>query len=211
MIRTTAPPDLDALRELTERYARYSRSAGGLGLVIGGVLVAAAFAAGAWLPLTPWLRTVLATLPLVWLLAKELLRVGYYQRIGTVTQQISPVLRRKRRWMGIYLGAISALVIGGWLLLASRSGIAVLLQGPTLGYLAVVAALPFVAMRWFWSTGDFLVGVLLCCQAAVVVAGGNYDGWWPLYAAGCAAYAIGMGLHEHRNFLAIRATLRAAA
>src|SRR3546814_7644302 len=34
--------------------------------------------------------------------------------------------------------------------------------------------MPLVAARWFWSTGDFLVGVLLICQAAVVIVGLNY-------------------------------------
>lgn len=35
---TPATDSADRLAELTSRYARYSRSAGGLGLVIGGVL-----------------------------------------------------------------------------------------------------------------------------------------------------------------------------
>lgn len=204
---TTAPADLDRLRDLTERYARYSRGAGGLSLVIGGVLTVAAFLAGAFVPLTPALRIALVALPAAWLLSKELLRRLYYQRDGVALQQVSPKLRRQRRWMAVYLFAISALVVAGTLLAAGGA----LPRGPGLAYLVLVVALPFAAVRWFWSVGDFLVGVLLFCQAAVVAGGGAYQGWWPLYAAGCAAFAILVGLREHRAYLRIREQLRGPA
>lgn len=207
MTATIAPADLDRLRDLTERYARYSRGAGGLSLVIGGVLTVTAFLVGAFLPLSPALRIVLAALPAVWLLSKELLRRHYYQRDGVALQQVSPTLRRQRRWMAIYLFAVSALVIAGNLIATGGT----VEDGRALAYLVLVAALPFAAMRWFWSIGDFLVGVLLFCQAAVVAAGGAYEGWWPLYAAGCAAFAILVGVREHRAYLSIRDTLRGAA
>lgn len=84
----------------------------------------------------------------------------------------------------------------------------VLLQEGTLppaeqvAYLALVLAIPFAARRWFWSTGDFLVVVLLFMQAALVAGGGGYDGpWWVLYATGCAVFAIGTGVVEHRAYL----------
>lgn len=199
--------DLDHLRDLTERYARYSRGAGGLSLVIGGVLTAAAFLAGAFLPLTPALRIALVVLPAAWLASKELLRRFYYQRDGVALQQVSPKLRRQRRWMAVYLFAISGLIVAGTLVAAGGA----LPRGRDLAYLVLVAVLPFAAMRWFWSVGDFLVGVLLFCQAAVVAGGGAYEGWWPLYAAGCAAFAILVGLREHRAYLSIRESLRGPA
>ncbi len=199
-----APADLDRLRGLTERYARYSRGAGGLGLVVGGVLLLCAFLLGAFLPLGRVLQVALVSLPVVWLLTRELLRRFYYQRDGRALQQVPPALKRQRRWMTFFLFTISALVIGGVLFANGgdlpRSGMLV--------YLVLVGALPFVALRWFWSLGDFLVGVLLFCQAAVVAAGGAYGGWWLVYAAGCATLAMVAGLREHREFLAIRAALR---
>ena len=202
-----AAADLDRLHDLTERYARYSRGAGGLGLVFGGVLLVCAFLLGALVPLGATLKVALVSLPLVWLLARELLRRFYYQRDGLVLQQVSPSLKRQRRWMALFLFAVCASVIGGVLFATDGH----LPRGGMLVYLVLVAALPFVAMRWFWSVGDFLVGVLLFCQAAVVAAGGAYGGWWLVYAAACATIAIAAGLREHREFLAIRAALRAAA
>src|SRR3546814_5094786 len=65
---------LSRLAENTSRYARYSRSAGGLSLVIGGVLCLAAFVIGAAVELTPAWRYTLVAAPLLWLASKELLR-----------------------------------------------------------------------------------------------------------------------------------------
>src|SRR3546814_5575782 len=68
-----------------------------------------------------------------------------------------------------------------------------------IAYVAIVAAMPLVAARWFWSTGDFLVGVLLICQAAVVIVGLNYPWYWILIAGLYAAIAIPTGWREHRR------------
>lgn len=82
--------DFEDLQALTARYARYSRSAGGLSNVFGAVLVTAAFAVAAFLPLPPALRIVLALTPFAWLASEGLLRRFYYQRYGGVAQQVSP-------------------------------------------------------------------------------------------------------------------------
>lgn len=196
-------PDLDRLAAITKRYARYSRSAGGLSSVIGGVLCLATFAIGALAPLPPALRWSLAATPLAWLASKELLRRFYYQRGGAVVERIDPTHARWRRWMMVYLGAVAALVVGG---LATRIGAAVL-TWPALGYVAIVAALPLVAWRWFWSIADFLIGVLLICQSAVVLVGRNYTAGWIAIALAFSTIAIVGGWREHRDYLALRAEL----
>lgn len=197
------PSDIDRLTDLTTRYARYSRSAGGLSLVVGGLLCFAAFAIGATVELQPAHRYALAAVPLLWLLAKELLRALYYQRQGGVREILPPKLRRQHAWMVGYLFVMAALIDGAVLWNAPDGA----LQGPGLGYVLIVAALPFVAMRWFWSVGDFLVGVLMFSQAAVVVAGGHYPARWILIAAAFAAIAILVGVREHRDFLRLRRDL----
>lgn len=194
--------DIDRLAELTSRYARYSRSAGGLSLVIGGMLVLIAFVAGAVVPLTPAMRYALAATPLLWLLSKELLRAFYYQRHGGVGERLSPREQRLHRWMVIYLAAVSLLIIVAlWL-----SG-AEMWRLPALAYLVVVVALPVVAARCFWSVGDFLVGVLLFCQAAVVLIGSHYPAYWIIYAASCAGIAAVTGVREHRDYRQLRQQL----
>lgn len=191
--------DIQRLAELTSRYARYSRSAGGLSLVIGGALALSAFVIGAAVPLTPGLRYALAGTPLVWLLSKELLRALYYQRHGGVSERLSPGQRRRHRWMVIYLAAVSlVIVLTLWLSDAD------LWRAPGPAYLTIVIALPLVAARCFWSTGDFLIGVLLFCQAAVVLAGSHYPVYWVAYAALCAGIAAVTGVREHRDFRQLR-------
>ncbi len=195
---------LDRLSELTARYASYSRSAGGLSLVIGGVLCLLTFVLGATLTLTPAWRYALTAAPLLWLLSKELLRAFYYQRQGGALERLSDKQRRAHLWMVAYLAVMSALIVG---VVVWNAG-ARAWQWPGIAYVVLVAAMPLVAARWFWSTGDFLVGVLLICQAAVVVSGGHYPWYWILIAAAFAAIAITSGWREHRDYLQLREELR---
>ena len=202
--------DFDHLKDLTERYARYSRGAGGLSLVIGGVLLTASFFASAYLELTLALRVLLVAFPAIWLLSKELLRRFYYQREGVVLQQVSPALRRKRWWLSLYLfliaGFIAVIALAAFAKGLLQEG--ALPPAELVAYLALVVAIPFAARRWFWSASDFLVGILLFMQAALVAGGGGYTGsWWVLYATCCAVFAIGTGVVEHRAYLRIRASL----
>ena len=194
------PSDIDRLADLTTRYARYSRSAGGLSLIIGGLLCFAAYVVGATIELQPAHRYALAAVPVLWLLSKEMLRALYYQRHGSVREILPPKLLRQHAWMGGSLFGVAALVDGAVLWNAPERA----LHWPGLGYVLIVAALPFAAMRWFWSVGDFLVGVLMFSQAAVVTTGGHYPARWILIAAAFAAIAILVGLREHRDFLRLR-------
>lgn len=191
---------LSRLADNTSRYARYSRSAGGLSLVIGGILCLVAFVIGASVDLTPVLRYTLAAAPLLWLLSKELLRVFYYQRAGAVRERLSDTQCRWHRWMVVYLALMSLLIIAGVIWGAGAR----VWQWPVIAYVVIVAAMPLVAARWFWSIGDFLVGVLLICQAAVVIMGLHYPWYWILIAAGYAAIAITTGWREHRDYLRLR-------
>lgn len=199
--------DLDQLAARAARYARYSRSAGGLSSVIGGLLLLASFAANAFAELAFWQRIALALTPALWLLAKELLRARYYQRDGRALQAPTARERRNHRLIVAYLAVISVIVLGVFVHAALEAG---RLPGPgMLGYAVIVAVLPVVAWRWFWSVSDFLVGVLLMCQSAVVIGGGHYPAIWLLYVGACAAIAVLYGLREHREYLALRAEFAA--
>src|SRR3546814_19117155 len=80
---------LSRLAENTSRYARYSRSAGGLSLVSGGVLCLAAVVIGAAVELTTAWRYTLVAAPLLRLASKALLRAFYYQRASAVRERLS--------------------------------------------------------------------------------------------------------------------------
>ena len=196
-------PVLDRLADVTGRYARYSRSAGGLSSVIGGILCLGVFVTAIFAPLGAGLRATLASAPLLWLAAKEALRRFYYQRSGLVAERLTEKQRRWHRWMTIYLSAVAALIVGGLLARVGREALA----GPILGYLTIVAAMPLVAWRWFWSITDFLIGVLLMCQAAVLLAGRHYPVPFLFIAVSFSAIAIAGGMREHRDYLTLRRQL----
>lgn len=201
---------LHELETLTRDYARYSRSAGGLASVLGGVFCLGSYLAGGLLPLTPVLRAVLVALPLVWVLVRQWLVRRYYQRYGRVEEQVR-ASERLTHWCCV------ATVVGvaTWVTVAVVSRHGALAPGDY-GYLALVWLLAPVVWFWLRSPLDFIVGTFLFCQAAVTCAGFTY----PVVGTGAAAANPPMalmtlmfplvavvfmvvGVIEHRRFLAL--------
>lgn len=209
---------LHELEVLTRTYARYSRSAGGLSSVLGGVLCLVSYFGGPLLPPTPLTKTVLIAIPAAWLLAKGWMMHRYYQRMGHVEQQETPLERRVHR----FCVAVVLLVA-----LALTAGIATVeqqhqwpLHAGLLGYLALIWLLVLATWRWLRSPLDFIVGVFLFCQAAMISVGGYYPliGTTNTHEAmlmslvalmfPLAALAmIASGVAEHHQFRALRLQL----
>jgi len=196
------------MQALTREYSRYSRSAGGLSAVAGGAACLAAYLAGALLPVTPVVRVVLIAIPLLWLVGKQWLAHGYYQRFGHVEELVTPTERRYQ-WFFIGFTALISLLVAG----AVLSRLAPLGEQPwdlrVAGYLAVVVALPVVVWRWLRTPLEFIVGVFLLCEAALAFTGRAYG-----FSLGtvmfpiAAAALIVMGLRDHRRFLQLQVELR---
>ncbi|MDN5865471.1 MAG: hypothetical protein L0I62_09725 [Gammaproteobacteria bacterium] len=209
---------LDEYETLTRAYSRYSRSAGGLGSVIGGVLTLVSYFLGALLPLTPALSIGLIAIPFVWLLAKGGLVRRYYQRFGRVEERLSKAQRRSRRF-NLAVSTLIALAIVGVVL--SREWPQLWSLSPRdIAYLVLVLMIPIAVWRWLRSPLDFIVGVFLFCQAAVVSVGLSYPliGTTQGYEATmmslvalifpvAAVVMIRAGIIEHRRFLRLRARL----
>ena len=216
-----ARPAQDSLRELealTRSYARYSRSAGGLGSILGGVLCLISYFVGALAPLTPAVRIGLVAIPFAWLLAKGWLTHRYYQRFGHVEEQERPNERLTHRLctavtLLIALGIVASILVQAW----PRWGS---LPAGKIGYIALVLTLPIVVWRWLRSPLDFIVGVFLFCQAALASAGVSYPliGTTHSYDATlmslialmfplAALAMIRAGIGDHRRFLDLRTRL----
>ena len=139
--------EVHRLAALTERYARFSLSAAGLGNVVGGFLVLVTYLIGALTPpSSPWGRLALASAPLLWILTKELLRRRYYQRLGAVHQVWD---RGDRRWhiaLTVFSTLIALFVVGS-VLFAARQEPGRLLEAGAVGYLIFIAALPFLTWK----------------------------------------------------------------
>lgn len=205
----TAPAGVQQLQDLTRRYARFSRRAAGLGNVLGGVLYLIVFFVGTLAPLQTWSRLLLALTPIVWIVAKETLRRRYYQRYGRVSE---PADRSVWRWHAA-LTAFTALISGSILvyaLIRAATDPPDAFAWQALGYLAFVIAMPVLVWLYLWTAEEFIVGVGLITQAAVILAGGNYG----LLGAntGAALFAvvmIALGIRQHGDFMRLERELRA--
>lgn len=196
------------MQALTHEYSRYSRSAGGLSAVAGGVACLASYFAGALLPPTAMLQILLIAIPLLWLAAKQWLVHGFYQRLGHVEELATPSGRRYHLFFVGFTALVSLLVVGGVLsrfaLVGDRP-----LDLRTIGYCAVVASLPMIVWRWLRTPLEFIVGVFLLCQAALAFAGRSYG-----FGLGTAVFPIASvaliltGLRDHRRFLQLQAEMR---
>ncbi len=205
MQTTNAAVQLDRLEQLTRRYARFSRSAGGLGTLLGGVLCLIAYFAGALLPLDSVGRVSLASLPLVWIAAKELLRRRLYQRHGRVCESRDAAQWRWHAGLTCVLAAGSAAIL--WFVVPRTLAAP---QWPHLVSTLLIALLPVLAWFYLWAVEEFVVGVFLICQAAVVVAGFHYPLGSQVQAPLMAGLAIAVGWRQHREFRAVEAQLAAA-
>src|SRR5690606_5082650 len=118
-------------------------------------------------------RVGLATTPLVWIVVKELLRSRYYQRFGRV-EEVRPVFDR-RLHLGLTL--FTALVSVGIVVTVLVRQWPLQWDVGTVGYLAYVAAMPLLVWLFMRTPLEFIVGVFLVAQAALVLAGGAYRLW----------------------------------
>jgi hypothetical protein len=195
---------LTELAEVTRAYARYSRSAGGLSLVIGGVLCLAAYFIGALADLGQAMRFLLAGTPLLWIVSKVALTQWLYQRHGRVKEAVS---RSDRLWHIGFTAFTAAVSAGIVIFVFTRGGLG--LGWEIYGYLAFVIALPVLVWFFMRTWMEFVIGVFLVAQAAVVLAGGNYELGQQPQAPIVAAIAVAWGVKEHLDYRRIRERMQA--
>ncbi len=214
------PRAASELETLTRAYARYSRSAGGLGSVLGGLLCLASYLVGGLLPLTPPVRAALIIMPLLWLGAKVWLSRNYYQRFGRVEEQETPNEHLVHRWSLILTIGVAAIITAVDVtdLFYHPGALSVGLAG----YLIMLWLLPLATWRWMRSPMDVIIGVFLIYQAGMACSGQSYPvvGLTHSTAKGAVSFlmvvvllaalaVIGAGIAQHRHFRGIRARLEA--
>lgn len=209
---------LHELEALTRSYARYSRSAGGMSSVLGGVLCLIAYFAGPLLPSTPLTKTVLIAIPGIWLLAKGWMTHHYYQQFGHVEQQETLLERRMHRLCIVVALLVALAITAGFGTVAKQHAWS--LPIGILGYLALLWLLVLAVWRWLRSPFDFIIGVFLFCQAALTSVGRHYPlvGTTHTHQAMLmslvalmfplvALVMIANGFAEHRQFCGLRRQL----
>ena len=195
------PDHLAELEAVTREYARFSRSAGGLGSVLGGLLGLASYAAGGLLGTAGPVRVALIATPLVWILCKELIRRHYYQHLGAAAEPETRRERNGRVYNVVVTAVVSFTVVAGALSRGEQ------VMG-TAGYLAVVVAMPLVAWLWLRTPLEFMTGIFLMCQAALAFNGSSYPLLGVAIVFPFAAVAlIVSGVRDHLRFRAVTARI----
>jgi hypothetical protein len=193
---------LAEVESVTREYARFSRTAGGLGSVLGGLLCLASYLAGGLLGTSGPVRVALVAAPLAWIAAKELMRRHYYQHLGRVDEGSTRRERNGRLARTTFVALVSIAVTAAVLARPERGA-------DVAGYLAVVAAMPVVAWLWLRTPLEFVTGTFLMCQAALAFTGNTY----PLLGVAtifpfAAVGLIVAGARDHRRFRVLSARIR---
>lgn len=200
--------DHSRLADLTRRYASFSRSAGGASSVLGGALVLITYFVGALVsPSSAWARIALASAPVVWLVCRELLRSRYYQKLGRVEEPVSRNDRRLHVGLTVFVSVISIAIVGLFLYVAWQEP-ARTLTPAWLGYIAFVAALPWVVWKYLKTPLEFIIGVFLVAQAALMLGGGHYSLGEQPQAPIAAVVLIVLGVRQHMQFRRLRGELQ---
>jgi hypothetical protein len=201
--------DHDTLASLTRQYARYSLSAGGLASVIGGGLTILAYFVGAIaLPEGLWGRIGLASAPLIWIGAKELLRRHYYQRYGRVAQVQTVTERRWHLFFTVFT-ALASVVVVGTVVFALGTGRRSMPSDPGMvGYLVFIAAMPVLVWYFMQTPLEFIIGVFLVAQAGLALVGAHYDLGDQLQAPIAGLVLMVIGVKQHLEFRTLDRSLR---
>jgi hypothetical protein len=203
----TATRSITELQLVTQEYASFSQSRGGLGNVLGGVAGLAAFAA-MWL-IGPGLVAAVLTagMTLAWLAGKEIIRRRLYRPFGEA-RETWPATQRRRR--AIAVSIIAAVLAAFAVLLALHVLLERTAWSLALPYLVFCFVTPWLAWRYLRTENELMVGFFLLFVSAITSAGFVPDrllfsAILPLYSA----LLIVIGLREHRQFQALAARLRA--
>ncbi|QBD76866.1 hypothetical protein EPA93_12970 [Ktedonosporobacter rubrisoli] len=194
---------LKEVQQLTQEYASYSQSKGGLGHVLGGVVGLAIYLLNGLVG--PGLLTAILTIALTlsWLFGKEILRRLLYRKFGQAQEIWTAEARKWHRGTIIFIILIFAIVGIVYIWLSRMS------KPSDWLYMLFVVAMPLIAWRYLRTWEEFSVGIFLLCACAVTGGGGAYgllDGPW---VAGIALIMIFKGFREHSKFRALAARLQA--
>jgi len=200
------PEQLASYAEITREYARFSRSAAGLGNVIGGVLALLSWAVWSYVPDSILRRGVLIVLPVLWIAIKKWLRRRYYQRYGQVTSRGD---RRGKFWK---VGLTALLALVSWGVVAAF--IILGLRGPhhqplvPARLLVDISLVPIAAWFFFDNWVELILGVGMVGTAVSGVYGEAPHGHEGGLLFLLVLALIWAGVREHRLYLSLEQKLK---
>jgi hypothetical protein len=201
---------LEQLQTVTHEYAKFSRSATGLGGVIGGIFGLTIFLIGAFSDPPLWARALLVLALPIWFMLKARLRNHYYQRHGTALEHLDKLSTNVERFVQGGIGGIATvmLVVCAFLVITNPEKIASL---PILNKAALLAA-PLAGLllwRQINTVLEFLVVMNLMVQTVILASGSNWTWGGQATMLFYAGLLIVIGLVEHVRFRKLEAQLQA--
>ncbi|MEX0891742.1 MAG: hypothetical protein WEB88_06180 [Gemmatimonadota bacterium] len=176
--------------------------------VIGGGFAVFAYFVGALAaPHSLAVRLGLALLPLVWIGSKEMLRLHYYQRFGRVGQVQTAAERRWHLGFTIATAVLSAGIVAVILFGLATRGRTLANHPGVLGYLAYVGVMPLLVWYFMRTPLEFVVGVFLVAQAALMFVGEHYSLWEQVQAPIAGVVLMAIGVKQHLDFRALERDL----
>lgn len=209
--------DLKQRQTLTETYASFSQSRGGLGKVLGGIVGLVIILAATLLGGGVFTAVLTIGATALWLVGKELIRVWLYRPLGTAQAVWTPDKRREHLRL---TGFVALIAVGITVMMLLNAD---LTSPETRVYLAFIVVMPFLTWRLLRTSLEFVVGVFLLAACAVHGAGGAYSllpstdlsllmalsqsapTWSSLFGA---LVLIRVGWQEHQHFQALMAQMQ---
>ncbi len=202
MVSINTPETVTDLQHLTREYASFSRSRGGLGNVLGGVVGLIVFGV-VWLLGSRFSTAVIAIiLTLVWLIGKEVIRQRVYRRFGQAQEIWTGSQQRAHQFTTLLLtlaslGFAVALIAGGWLT-----------KPVAWPYFVFCVVAPLIVWRLLFTAPEMVLGIVLLFMCAVVASGHTPDLLGLLVGPVYALAMIPLGLKEHQQFLTLERRLQ---
>jgi hypothetical protein len=200
---------LEQLQSLTQNYAKFSRSATGLGGVIGGMIGLTIFLIGAFSNPPLWARALMVLALPIWFVLKAWLRNHYYQRHGTALETLDKTGTFIERFVQGGIGGIAAvmLIVCAFLVITNPEKIASL---PVLNKTALLAA-PLAGLllwRQINTILEFLVVINLMVQTVMLASGTNWTWGNQTTMLFYSGLLIVIGLVEHLRFRKLETQLQ---
>jgi hypothetical protein len=203
------PAKLEQLQTLTREYAKFSRSATGLGSVIGGMIGLTIFLIGAFTNPPLWARALMVLVIPIWFVLKAWLRNHFYQRHGTALETLDKLSTNIERLLQGGIGGIAAVMLVACtvLVIINPERIANL---PVLNKIALLAA-PLAGLllcRQINTIVECLVVMNLLVQTVMLASGANWT--WSNQATMLlySSLLIVIGLVEHIRFRKLETQLQ---
>jgi hypothetical protein len=198
------PQQLERLQTVTREYSRFSRSAGGFGYVIAGVLSIVMYWMANSLDSKSWPRLLLASIPIIWIFSKEWLRRHYYQKFGFATE-IDTEESEKFRQRNLHISLATAFFVVFFIISSAFWGMKSL---DTFGFLELVLFIALPILMWFYGRSYFEAVILfnLMTQASRFLEVSSSSN--PIFELLFPILFIAVGLQEHLQFKRLETQLQ---